>query len=535
MTDKQEYMFKIANNEYEFQQIHQLNYETFVEEIPQHEQNQDRMLIDKFHDENTYLICIKDQQLIGMMAVRDQRPFSLEQKLGPVETLLPIQTKRLCEIRLLAVRKDFRSGRVFLGLSQFLSSYCLHKGYDAAIISGTVRQLKLYHQLGFQDFAYEIGADEAKYQPMYISKKIFEEIMAAKIRKKTVSFLPGPIVVEDAIRQAIQMEPISHRSMIFQEAMKKVQSQLCSLTNAQYVQILLGSGTLANDAIAGQLSLLKGTGLILVNGEFGERLRKQALRMGLSFEVYEKPWGQPFEEAELREHIQSHTTWLWGVHSETSTGMLNAVDSWKKVAAEYGLQLCVDCISSLGCVPLDLKDVYLASGVSGKGIGAFTGLSFVFHNHRILPSEKLPAYLDIGVYMENDSVPFSHSSNLLEATSAALLKTDLNYERVTLFYDMVRREVEEMGLAIVAPRAYASPIIVTIVFPPHLSAQEIGRILQYQGFSLHYASRYLTDRNWLQIACIGNNSSEEISTMLRLLKQVYEYEEYSYNQSLQLS
>ena len=53
----------------------------------------------------------------------------------------------------------------------------------------------------------------------------------------------------------------------------------------------MGSGTLANDVIAGQLSLLGEPGLILSNGEFGERLMDQAWRFNLKFDSVEFPWG----------------------------------------------------------------------------------------------------------------------------------------------------------------------------------------------------------------------------------------------------
>ena len=50
--------FKIATEEWEFEQIHELNYRTFVEEIPQHQPAEQPRLVDKFHEENTYLICL---------------------------------------------------------------------------------------------------------------------------------------------------------------------------------------------------------------------------------------------------------------------------------------------------------------------------------------------------------------------------------------------------------------------------------------------------------------------------------------------
>ncbi len=151
--DKHEYFFKIATSDAEFEQIHHLNYQTFSEEIPQHQRNAEQRLVDQFHAENTYIICIKNDELVGMIAVRENRPFSLDRKIGAVEDSLPVAVNYPCEVRLMAVKKEFRNGRVFLGMAQFLIKYCLKKGYDVAVISGTTRQLKLYGQMGFRPFA----------------------------------------------------------------------------------------------------------------------------------------------------------------------------------------------------------------------------------------------------------------------------------------------------------------------------------------------------------------------------------------------
>src|ERR1051326_9455901 len=81
--------FKIAAGESEFEQVFRLNYKTFVEEIPQHPPNAEKRLVDRFHHENTYLIALDGDQLIGMMAARDKRPFSLDEKLGNIDGYLP--------------------------------------------------------------------------------------------------------------------------------------------------------------------------------------------------------------------------------------------------------------------------------------------------------------------------------------------------------------------------------------------------------------------------------------------------------------
>ncbi|WP_442599608.1 GNAT family N-acetyltransferase [Neobacillus sp. D3-1R] len=199
MEKKNDYFYKIALFQYEFEQIHQLNYQTFSEEIPQHNKNEQKTLVDPYHHENTYIICLNHHEVVGMIAVRDNRPFSLDWKIGEVEAHLPIRSTKLCEIRLLAVKKDFRNGRVFLGLTNFLANYCLKKGYDAAVISGTVRQLKLYKQMGFEPFAELTGTEEALYQPMYLTKQTFEISLAGRILQKPVSFLQGPISITDKL------------------------------------------------------------------------------------------------------------------------------------------------------------------------------------------------------------------------------------------------------------------------------------------------------------------------------------------------
>ena len=160
------FRFKIATEAAEFEQIHRLNYRTFVEEIPQHPPNDARVLVDKFHTENTYVICLHRERLVGMLAVRDRRPFSLDAKLDDLDSYLPPHEKP-CEVRLLAVEPEYRRGPVFLGLLQEGLKYGLGKGYDLVVMSGTVRQLELYRHLGFAPFGPLVGAAEARYQPLY--------------------------------------------------------------------------------------------------------------------------------------------------------------------------------------------------------------------------------------------------------------------------------------------------------------------------------------------------------------------------------
>ena len=78
MSDARQFTFKVASEPWEFEAIHRLNHRTFAEEIPQHDRKEDARLVDKFHDENLYVICVAGGELAGMVALRLQRPFSLD-------------------------------------------------------------------------------------------------------------------------------------------------------------------------------------------------------------------------------------------------------------------------------------------------------------------------------------------------------------------------------------------------------------------------------------------------------------------------
>jgi GNAT superfamily N-acetyltransferase len=162
------YRFKFASGPDELEQIHTLNYRAFVEEIPQHAPNASHRLMDQFHAENTYAIGLNSGQVIAMLALRSNRPFSLDRKLANLDSYLPLH-QSVCEIRLLYVAPDHRNGKVMRGLGDLVADYCIPRGHDLALISGTIRQLRLYRHMGFKPFGPLVGKDDALFQPMYLT------------------------------------------------------------------------------------------------------------------------------------------------------------------------------------------------------------------------------------------------------------------------------------------------------------------------------------------------------------------------------
>jgi len=387
MSSRPPLVFKFASEDWEFEEIHRLNYKTFVEEIPQHKASPTQRLVDKFHAENTYLICLCGRKLAGMLAARSSRPFSLDQKLENLDSYLPTGRK-VCEIRLLAVERKFRGAQVLQGILALLWQHGVEKGYDLAIISGTPRQFRLYQHLGFVPFGPTVGVGEAQFQPMYVTLETFESTAREFLRSSpsrsfhpsAVNLLPGPVTVRREVRRAFEQAPESHRAELFTKDFQATKQTLCELVRARKVELFLGSGTLANDVVAGQLSLEAGRGVVLSNGEFGERLLDHARRFGLNFDALEVPWGEAIDLARVRQMLERTPApaWLWCTHCETSSGVLNDLPRLGALCSEFQVKLCLDCISSIGTIPVDLTGVYLASCASGKGLRAYPGLSMVF-------------------------------------------------------------------------------------------------------------------------------------------------------------
>lgn len=201
------------------------------------------------------------------------------------------------------------------------------------------------------------------------------------------------------------------------------------------------------------------------------------------------------------------------------------MDDMKETCREKEIKICVDAISSIGASPLNLSNIYLASGVSGKALGSYSGLSIVFHQHYIKKDETIPGYLDLGWYIENDGVPFTHSSNLISALHQALeaFEEDQSFERMGRQYLYIREFLESQGIPVLSKFEHSCPTIMTIPFPTKIPSTYIGEDMEMNGYLLHYESTYLKHNNWVQISPISNIEEKETQRMLSQLKELVTY------------
>ena len=338
------------------------------------------------------------------------------------------------------------------------------------------------------------------------------------------NFLPGPVTIRKEVLRELSKLPISHRLDSFVNDVSELRSDLCEIVSANFCQIITGSGTLANDIISCQLKLLKEHGLILNSGEFGGRLVDHASRAQLKFEEFSIPWGDSFNLNEIEKTLgkNPHIRWIWLTHCETSSGKLTELSALKNICGKQKVKIILDCISTIGNMPVDLNNIYLASAVSGKGIGSFPGLALVFSSYKPTPSKHLPRNLDLGLYQDKKGIPFTISSNLVYALKMAvkLMDPSASLSETAKASKFLRKNVKKMGLKAIGDYDNSSPAVTTIQLPKALNSIDIGNKLKKSGFELSFNSEYLVKRNWIQICLMGNWSKTAVNSFPETLKVI---------------
>ncbi len=510
--------------------VRRINHATFADEIPQHEPRPDGRLIDRFEADSLFVVARSGGRLVGMLAMRAERPFSLDAKIADLDSYLP-RGCRPCEVRLLAVDRAHRNGVVLRGLLERLVHECDARGLNLAVLSATTRQLDLYAHLGCVPFGPLVGTAIAAFQPMFVTREAIVASIGTLLRRPAAlrtpprphradapaCFLTGPVALSDRVRQRLSDPLVAHRGPRFATDLAAIRSAIAALLGARHVAVLTGSGTLANDAVAAQLKSIGGRGIVISNGEFGDRLAMHASSAGLEHLVLRRPWGSPVDSDDLeRAALRAGAAWIWGVHCETSTGMLNDLASWRTIAARCGARLAIDAASSAGTVPIDLSGIALATTVSGKALGAVAGLAIVCLDAAPLPpAPGTPRCLDLAPYVGTEGVPFTMSSLLVGALAEAVTTTDwpARYAAIAAADAELRLLMRRTGHRPVVGGRLRSPAVCTWITRPGTDAAAAAAVLERRGFLVSWQSGYLRTRGWLQTALMGDFRRDVIADL----------------------
>ena len=324
-----------------------------------------------------------------------------------------------------------------------------------------------------------------------------------------INLTTGPVSLSQKTRTALYEQPLSHRSAAFQQLHAQTTDFLKGSFQVNEVFILTGSGTLANEVMLQEIKCIAGKGLILSNGEFGARLIDQATRNRIDHINYTLAWGENFDLNEIDTLIKKYSIkWILFCHCETSTGVINEPDKITSLARVNNCLCFVDCMSTVGTMSMDLSAVAMATASSGKGFASVPGLSIIFSN--IEPTQKTdtPVYLDLYHYKKKEGIPFTLSSNLLQALFISI-QQKLHPDQFSLSQKFAGELFKMLDEHQIVPFSNEKSRVFTIVAAESMRHKFI-RHLQANGIGISYESDYLMTRGWCQVALFGVYEEREL-------------------------
>lgn len=179
---------------------------------------------------------------------------------------------------------------------------------------------------------------------------------------------PGPSDIHPRVLAAMSAPTVGHLDPYFLKIMDEVQSMLRQVFRTQNEMTLAVSGTGSSGMEACVVNLIEpGDRMVVgVNGVFGGRLTDTAERAGAEVTRIERPFGEVFsvdDVAKAVDQVKPKVVAL--VHAETSTGALQPLEDISKVVHDAGALLLVDCVTSLGGLPVEIDKWQVDAAYSG--------------------------------------------------------------------------------------------------------------------------------------------------------------------------
>ena len=274
--------------------------------------------------------------------------------------------------------------------------------------------------------------------------------------------------------------------------------------------------------------------LVCVQGIFGERIVGVAQRCGAVVTRVDADWGTAIQAGQVEDALKSARPKAVAiVHAETSTGVLQPLDEIGALVREAGALFVVDCVTSLGGMPVRVDELGIDVAYSGtqKCLGAppsLSPMSFSVAAVEAYQARKTPVqsfYLDIGqIWRYWGPERGYHQTgmiNMIYALREALLL--IREEGLEGCFARHRRNqqallagLEAMGLALlVQDPSVRLPSLTTVMVPRGVDGKKArGKLLEAYGIEIGGGLGEFAGKAW-RIGLMGY-SSRRANVMLLL-------------------
>ena len=206
---------------------------------------------------------------------------------------------------------------------------------------------------------------------------------------------PGPINVSFNVKKKTLID-YGSRDTEFIQTLKMIKSKLFGIfqiSESNQLVLLQGSGTYGVESV---LTGITEKILILINGAYGQRMKKilDYSKQNYSFLVFEE--GTEIDYVAVDKYLTENNDiqYVAFVHLETSTGILNNLQTLKNLGTKHNKKLIVDAIASFGSDIFDFNNIDFIITSSNKCLQGLPGFCLIISTN--LSSIKSKSYvLDI--------------------------------------------------------------------------------------------------------------------------------------------
>lgn len=191
---------------------------------------------------------------------------------------------------------------------------------------------------------------------------------------------PGPSSIDPRVYRALAAPVVGHIDPWFKTCMDETQILMRQVFQTENRVTMPLSASGSGGIEASVLNTLEegDEAIICVNGYFSERMYEIAARTPAKVIKVEAPYGKAVDAEDVRKAGAGKKIKIVGLaHGETSSGVVTALDPFRKVADELGALLIVDTVASLAAEPLHVDKQRLDIVFSGsqKALSAPPGMS----------------------------------------------------------------------------------------------------------------------------------------------------------------
>ena len=349
---------------------------------------------------------------------------------------------------------------------------------------------------------------------------------------------PGPLTTSMTTKEAM-LHDWGSRDKKFIDLNSSIRESLVKLIdgedNYQCVP-MQGSGTFAVESMVSSLTSKDSKILILINGAYGQRMKKMCTYLNRDFIEYEVAEHEVHELIKIEELIDNNNlTHVFTVYCETTSGILNPIEDIAKLVESKKLSLFIDAMSAFGALPLSAKNVSFdaVAASSNKCLEGVPGVGFILVKNNVIQNAKGNSHsLSLDLYdqwqaMEkNKQWRFTPPTHVLAAFSQAIKEHEKEggvqgrYNRYKNNCDIICNGMKELGFEQLLPKNLQAPIIITFKQPndSNFNFDKFYNALSDKNFLIYPGK--LTVAETFRIGCIGDLNENDMKETLSAVKEV---------------